>query len=108
MIMTAVNEPRTPVLPREAAMRLAAAEYQRFADLLRALRPGDWTRPTDCPGWDVRAMAAHTLGMVEMAASIRETTCSVGLLAGAVGPGLTGPGAVGAGSAGGRYGDGLA
>ena len=43
MIMTAVNEPRTPVLPREAAMRLAAAEYQRFADLLRALRPGDWT-----------------------------------------------------------------
>jgi uncharacterized protein (TIGR03083 family) len=70
--MTALSEPRTPVLPREVAMRLAATEYQRFADLLRALRPGDWTKQTDCPGWDVRAMAAHALGMVEMAASIRE------------------------------------
>ena len=108
LAMIARSQPRAAALPREVAMRLAATEYQRFADLLRALRPGDWTRPTDCPGWDVRAMAAHTLGMVEMAASIRETTCSVGLLAGAVGPGLTGPGAVGAGSAGGRYGDGLA
>ena len=27
---------------------------------------------TDCPAWDVRQMAAHMLGMVEMAASIRE------------------------------------
>ena len=67
-----LSEPRMPVLPRQISMRLAVAEYQRFADLLRALRPGDWTRPTDCPGWDVRAMAAHALGMVEMAASIRE------------------------------------
>ena len=66
------SEPRAPVLPRDVAMRLAAAEYERFADTLRALRPGDWTRPTDCPGWDVRAMAAHALGMVEMAASVRE------------------------------------
>ena len=66
------SEPRAPVLPRDVAMRLAAAEYERFADTLRALRPGDWTRPTECPGWDVRAMAAHALGMVEMAASVRE------------------------------------
>ena len=66
------SEPRAPVLPRDVAMRLAAAEYERFADMLRALRPGDWTRPTECPGWDVRAMAAHALGMVEMAASVRE------------------------------------
>jgi uncharacterized protein (TIGR03083 family) len=69
---TAPSQPRTPTLPREVAMRLAAAEYQRFADLLRALAPDDWAKPTDCPGWDVRAMAAHALGMVEMAASIRE------------------------------------
>ena len=66
------SEPRAPVLPRDVAMRLAAAEYERFADMLRTLRPGDWTRPTECPGWDVRAMAAHALGMVEMAASVRE------------------------------------
>ena len=73
MTMTAPSQPRTPVLPREAAMRLAATEYQRFADLLRSLGPGDWGKQTECPGWDVRAMAAHALGMVEMAATIRET-----------------------------------
>jgi uncharacterized protein (TIGR03083 family) len=72
MTLTAPSQPRTPVLPRQVAMRLAATEYQRFTDLLRTLRPADWTKPTDCPGWDVRAMAAHALGMVEMAASIRE------------------------------------
>jgi uncharacterized protein (TIGR03083 family) len=70
--MIPLSEPRAPALPRPVAMQLAATEYQRFADLLRALSPGDWTKPTDCPGWDVRAIAAHTLGMVEMAASIRE------------------------------------
>jgi len=27
--------------------------------LLRSLEPGDWDRPTELPGWDVRAVAAH-------------------------------------------------
>ena len=34
--------------------------------------PDDWSRPTDCPAWDVRAMAAHNLGMAEMAGSLPE------------------------------------
>jgi uncharacterized protein (TIGR03083 family) len=72
MTMTAPSKPRAAALPRDTAMRLAATEYQRFADMLRALSPDDWARPTECPGWDVRAMASHALGMVEMAASIRE------------------------------------
>ncbi len=53
-------------------MRMAAAEYQRFAEMLGTLSAGDWSAPTDCPGWDVRAMAAHALGMVEMVTSVRE------------------------------------
>jgi uncharacterized protein (TIGR03083 family) len=72
MIMTGLEPPRTAALPRHTAMRLAATEYRRFLDLLRALDPEDWGQPTDCPGWDVRAMAAHALGMVEMAASVQE------------------------------------
>ena len=72
MITTAPSQPRTAALPRETAVRLAATEYQRFTDLLRALAPDDWAKPTECPGWDVRDIAAHLLGMVEMAASIRE------------------------------------
>lgn len=72
MTTTAPSEPRAAALPRDTAMRLAAAEYQRFLGLLRALEREDWATPTECPGWDVRAMASHVLGVVEMAASIRE------------------------------------
>jgi uncharacterized protein (TIGR03083 family) len=72
MTITAPSTPRAAAMSRDTAMRLAGTEYQRFLDLLRALSPGDWARPTECRGWDVRAMASHALGMVELAASIRE------------------------------------
>ena len=65
--------PRKSALDRAVAMRLAATEYQRCTDVFRALTPAQWQAPTCCPGWDVRQMAAHMLGMVEMAASIRES-----------------------------------
>jgi len=60
---------RPPALAADAARALAPAEYDRFLTQLRALDPGAWRRPTDCPGWDVRAMAGHVLGMAEMVAS---------------------------------------
>jgi uncharacterized protein (TIGR03083 family) len=41
--------------------------------VFRALTPAQWQAPTCCPAWDIRQMAAHMLGMVEMAASIRES-----------------------------------
>lgn len=63
---------RPPALERPTALRLAATEYDRFAALLRELEPGDWARRTDCPEWDVRAMAGHVLGMAEMVASFRQ------------------------------------
>ena len=69
MTMTVPSTARVAAMSHDRAMRLAATEYQRFLDLLRSLQPRDWTTPTDCPGWDVRAMAAHLLGMVEMTAS---------------------------------------
>jgi uncharacterized protein (TIGR03083 family) len=53
-------------------MRLAETEYDRFAMLLVGLDAEQWALPTECPGWDVRMMASHVLGMAEMAASIRE------------------------------------
>ncbi|QYN34549.1 maleylpyruvate isomerase family mycothiol-dependent enzyme [Pseudonocardia sp. DSM 110487] len=65
-------EPRRSALDREVAIRLAATEYGRFLDMLRSLSPEDWTLPTDCPAWDVRQMAAHCLGMAELAASPEE------------------------------------
>ena len=63
--------PRAAVLDREPALRLAATEYGRFGSLLGTLAPRDWSRPTDCPAWDVRAMAGHVLGMAQMVASAR-------------------------------------
>ena len=66
------TRPRSPALDRDTAYRLAATEYERFVALLRDLGPADWQRATDCPGWDVRTMAAHVLGMAEMSASVRE------------------------------------
>jgi uncharacterized protein (TIGR03083 family) len=65
-------EPRRSVLPRDVAMQLAATEYGRLLDLLADLGPEDWSLRTDCTEWDVRELAAHNLGMAEMAASMRE------------------------------------
>lgn len=47
-----------PRLDHKTAMRLAAAEYQRFGDLLRPLSPDDWAKPSPCPPWDIRDLAA--------------------------------------------------
>lgn len=62
--------PRRSGLDRDTAMRLAATEYGRYLDQLRSLDEADWGRATDCPAWDVRAMAGHCLGMAEFGASL--------------------------------------
>jgi uncharacterized protein (TIGR03083 family) len=61
----------TPIR-HEEAMDLAAAEYDRFAAVLRGLAPGEWKAPTACDRWDVQAVAAHVLGAAEACASIGE------------------------------------
>ena len=63
------TRPRRPALDHASARRLAAGEYDRFVAQLRELAPGDWSRPTACPAWDIHAMACHVLGMAELAAS---------------------------------------
>jgi uncharacterized protein (TIGR03083 family) len=61
---TVTRVDQIPAIDRHEAATIAATEYQRFADLLRELDTDDWRKPTDCPEWDVRAMAGHTLGMM--------------------------------------------
>jgi uncharacterized protein (TIGR03083 family) len=61
-----------PAITRTEASRLAATENQRMLDVLRSLEGEDWSRPTDCTEWDVRALAAHVLGGLEAFASWRE------------------------------------
>lgn len=69
---TTKKQPRLPRLDREVAVRLAETEYARVADLLAGLTPEQWSAPTDCTEWDVRAMAGHMVGMVQMIASVPE------------------------------------
>ena len=64
--------PRRPAIDRATAKQLMATEYERVVDQLRSLSPDDWRAQTCNTGWDVRALAAHMLGMVAMAASVRE------------------------------------
>jgi uncharacterized protein (TIGR03083 family) len=41
---------------------LFAPQQAVFIDLLRALGTDEWDRPTICPGWNVKDIAAHVLG----------------------------------------------
>ena len=61
-----------PPIGRAEATSLAAAEYARFAELLRALPPHAWDLPTDCTRWTVKDVAAHVVGATEAFASARE------------------------------------
>jgi uncharacterized protein (TIGR03083 family) len=70
MLPTAVED--VPAIGRAEATTLAAAEYARFADLLRALPAAAWDLPTDCTRWNVHDVAAHIVGETEAFASPRE------------------------------------
>jgi uncharacterized protein (TIGR03083 family) len=70
MIITTATWPgRSVVQPRikrPTAMRLAETEYQRVSDAVDALRPEDWSKPTDCTKWDVRQLVAHIAGQANL------------------------------------------
>ncbi|HUY67265.1 MAG TPA: maleylpyruvate isomerase family mycothiol-dependent enzyme [Acidimicrobiales bacterium] len=61
-----------PRIAHDEAMRIAAVENTKFAGLVASFEPGDWTKPTDCVLWDVRALAAHVVGSAAGQASPRE------------------------------------
>lgn len=69
-MMTATPVDQIPAITRREVTSLAATENAQVAALLRSLDGEEWTRPTDCPAWDVRAMAAHVLGGMEAFASL--------------------------------------
>jgi uncharacterized protein (TIGR03083 family) len=63
-MMTATRIEAIPAITKAEARELAATEYTRLVDQLRTLSAEDWAKPTDCPLWDVRAVAGHNLGMM--------------------------------------------
>ena len=63
-MMTVTRVETIPPIARVEVEGLARTEYGRVADQLRSLTPDDWTKSTECPLWDVRAMAGHSTGML--------------------------------------------
>jgi len=59
--MTSKDAGTVPRIKHAEAMQIAAIENAKFDAVLRDLRPEDWTKPTDCTRWDVRALAAHVV-----------------------------------------------
>ncbi len=70
-MMTATRVETIPPITRAQAQVLAGTEYARLVEQLRSLSSEDWAKPTDCPLWDVRAMAGHSVGMMSDFTSFR-------------------------------------
>jgi uncharacterized protein (TIGR03083 family) len=69
---TARDVTEIPRIQHDEAMEIAAVESRKFAAQLRSFGADDWSRPTDCARWDVRALAAHVIGSAAGQASVRE------------------------------------
>jgi uncharacterized protein (TIGR03083 family) len=61
-----------PRIQHDEAMAITAVENQKLADQLRSFTAVDWSKPTDCTRWDVRAVASHLVGAAAGQASPRE------------------------------------
>jgi uncharacterized protein (TIGR03083 family) len=66
--VTLVDVASIPPLDHEEAMDRADEELGRLMAAVDQLDGDDWVRPTDCAGWDVKAMLGHLLGMLELQA----------------------------------------
>jgi uncharacterized protein (TIGR03083 family) len=72
MISSALPVEAIARLEHDEAMGLATAEYDRLLAVVDGLSDQEWTRPTDCAGWDVTAMIGHIVGMLELQADPQE------------------------------------
>ena len=71
MTTTATDVATIPRLNHDEAMALAGTEAGRLLEVVDRLDADDWARPTDCAGWDVKALLSHVLGAMEANASVR-------------------------------------
>jgi len=53
------------VIDHREAMALASTGADRMLAVVDGLDERDWTRPTNCAGWDVKALLSHVLGAME-------------------------------------------
>jgi uncharacterized protein (TIGR03083 family) len=71
MDSTAIPVGQIHTLTQPEAGRVAATENERALEQMRSLSEDEWAKPTDCPAWDVRALAGHVVGMTDTFTSYR-------------------------------------
>jgi len=59
-------------IDHDEAMQITAVENRKFAEMMASLSPAQWSTPTECTLWDVRAMASHLVGSAASQTSPRE------------------------------------
>jgi uncharacterized protein (TIGR03083 family) len=65
MRTTVGNAWEIPQTPPDRVAEVATAELEAELALLGTLDEQDWSRPTDCAGWDVHDLTAHLIGEYE-------------------------------------------
>jgi uncharacterized protein (TIGR03083 family) len=68
MIATVTEVRAIPEIGHDEAMAIAEVAAKRLLDVVDQLSEADWSRPTDCEGWDVKALLSHVLGLMEASA----------------------------------------
>jgi len=61
-----------PRIQHDEAMAITAEENRRLGELLVEIKPDQWSLPTDCTRWDVRAIVIHLIAGAEAQASAIE------------------------------------
>lgn len=72
MIADATAVEAIEAVEHDEAMLLAQVECERLLSVVDSLRADDYAHPTDCPGWDVKAMLGHLTGMFKLQADAEE------------------------------------
>ncbi|MFC0861818.1 maleylpyruvate isomerase family mycothiol-dependent enzyme [Sphaerimonospora cavernae] len=71
MIDSFAHAMRVQRTDRDQAVAISEAEGHAALALLGKFRDGDWRRPTDCVGWDVRTLVSHLVAQCEDNISLR-------------------------------------
>ena len=69
---TVIQTGTIPRIQHEEAMAITAEENRRLGALLVDIKPDQWSLPTDCTRWDVRAIVVHLIASAEAQASAIE------------------------------------
>jgi uncharacterized protein (TIGR03083 family) len=60
-----INASEIPRIKHDEAMAITAVENRRLWELLIDIKPDEWSLPTDCTRWDVRAIVVHLIAQAE-------------------------------------------